>query len=81
MAVSTRKVNDAIARASEMAVDATAAERGLIKALAARFPPTDNIPQDFGHLIRAYADAMRPVYQTHSQDVDVAALYAEQGKL
>jgi hypothetical protein len=77
LAVSTRKANDAIARASEMAVDATATERGLIKALAARFSPTDNVPQDFGHLNRAYADAMRPVYQTHSQDVDVAALYAE----
>lgn len=77
LAISTRKANEAITRASQLAVNATAAERGLIKALAARFPPTDNIPEDFGHLNRAYADAMRPVYQAHSKDVDVAALFAE----
>jgi tetratricopeptide (TPR) repeat protein len=77
LAISTQKANDAIARASELAVNATAAERGLIKALAARFPPTDNIPEDFGHLNRAYADAMRPVYQAHFENVDVAALFAE----
>ena len=77
LAISTRRANDAIARASELAASATAAERGLIKALAARFPPTDDIPEDFGHLNRAYADAMRPVYQARSDDVDVAALFAE----
>lgn len=77
LAISVRKANDAIVRASQLAVNATAAERGLIKALAARFPPTDDIPEDFGHLNWAYADAMRPVYQAHSDDVDVAALFAE----
>jgi len=77
LAISTRKANDAIARASKLAASGTAMERGLIKALAARFPPTDNIPNDFGHLNRAYADAMRPVYQAHSDDIDVAALFAE----
>lgn len=77
LAISTRKANDAIARASQLAVGATAVERGLIEALTARFPATDNIPEDFGHLNRAYADAMRPVYKAHSDDVDVAALFAE----
>lgn len=75
--VSTRKANDALGRASQLAMHATPAEQGLIHALAARFPPVENIPDDFGHLDRAYADAMRPVYQAHSNDLDVAALFAE----
>lgn len=74
---SARKANDALERASQLAARASLAEQGLIKALAARFPPTDNIPDDFSHLDRAYADAMRPVYEVHHDDVDVAALLAE----
>lgn len=77
LVISTRKANNALERASQLAAYATAAERGLIKALAARFPPTDNMPDNFGRLDRAYADAMRPVYQAHSDDIDVAALFAE----
>jgi len=77
LAISTRKANDAISRASQLATNTTDLERALIKALAARFPPTDNIPDNFGHLNCAYADAMRPVYQAHSDDIDVAALFAE----
>jgi tetratricopeptide (TPR) repeat protein len=77
LSVSTRKANNALARAAKLAAQTTPAEQGLIHALAARFPPTDKIPNDFGHLDRAYADAMRPVYHAHSDDLDIAALFAE----
>lgn len=74
---SARTANEALARASHLAAQASPTEQRLITALAARFPPTDNVPDDFSHLDRAYADAMRPVYQSHPEDVDVAALFAE----
>lgn len=74
---STRKANNALARASQLAIHAAPTEQGLIRALAARFPQEDKMPEDFGCLDRAYADAMRPVYQAHSDDLDVAALFAE----
>ncbi|KAK5740238.1 hypothetical protein LTR17_004739 [Elasticomyces elasticus] len=74
---STRTANEALEHASQLAAQGTPTEQRLIEALAARFPPTDTVPDDFSHLDRAYADAMRPVYQAHPEDVDVAALFAE----
>jgi tetratricopeptide (TPR) repeat protein len=65
--------------AHKAAVDATPVERALIDALTARFP-TDGVPTDlaeYGRLDLAYADAMRAVYEAHSQDLDVAALFAD----
>ncbi|GAB1205799.1 hypothetical protein BDV32DRAFT_155669 [Aspergillus pseudonomiae] len=72
-----KKANDALARATELASDATPVERELIKALTARFSPSDKIPSDMGPLDRAYAAAMRPVYQAYSSDLDVSALFGE----
>ncbi|KOC09608.1 tetratricopeptide repeat domain protein [Aspergillus flavus AF70] len=72
-----KKANEALTRAIELASNATPVERDLIKALTARFPPSDNIPSDMGPLNHAYADAMRPVYHAYSSDVDVAALFGD----
>ncbi|CAK1360931.1 hypothetical protein CB0940_03649 [Cercospora beticola] len=75
--LSTRKAKEAMARALQLAGNATFAEQGLILALTARFPPTDETLDDFACFDRAYADAMRPIYQGCPDDVDVAALFAE----
>lgn len=75
---SIKRANSALARASELTAQATPAEQALIKAISARFPPTDNIPDDLSHFDCAYADAMRPVYQAFgSNDADIAALFAD----
>src|SRR5690242_9306942 len=52
------------------------AERALIGALAARYPAAEPGP-DLEAWDQAYADAMRAVYQEHSDDPDVAGLFAE----
>lgn len=54
------KANQNLARAAELASDATAVEQGLIRALAARFPRAYEPDIDFGHLDPMYAEAMRP---------------------
>lgn len=72
-----KQANGALARATLLAGNATPVERDLIKALRARFPPSDNIPSSMRPLDRAYAEAMRPVYETHRYDLDVAALFAD----
>lgn len=74
---STRKANQALARASQLAVGASPTEQALIKALAVRFPPNDTIPDDFGPLNRAYADAMRLAYKANPHDINLAALFAD----
>lgn len=71
----TREAHDAVQRAAELAGNATAIERDLIRALSTRYawpPPEDRSPLD-----AAYADAMREVWQTHPEDADVGALFAE----
>ena len=74
---SIRKANDALNCAAKSADKASPIEQALVKALAARFPASNSIPDDMKPLNHAYADAMRPVYQAHSNDVDIAALFAE----
>ncbi|KOC07239.1 tetratricopeptide repeat domain protein [Aspergillus flavus AF70] len=74
---SIQRANDAIARAAELSNQVTPAEKALVKAIAARFPPTDNIPNDLSPYDRAYADAMRPVYREFGTDPDIAALFAD----
>jgi len=57
---------------------ASPVERGLIDALAARFPTGDPADMDALHAgHRAYADAMTALRQRHPDDVDVAALTAD----
>ncbi|KAJ6020563.1 hypothetical protein N7540_006067 [Penicillium herquei] len=74
---SIKKVNDVLARARKLASQASPVEQALVHAIGARFPPVDDIPDDLGPFDRAYADAMRPVYQQFSDDMDIAALFAE----
>lgn len=50
-------------------------ERALIAALGKRYAQPQ--PEDRGPLDRAYADAMRAVWQAHPQDADAGALFAE----
>jgi tetratricopeptide (TPR) repeat protein len=65
----------AVRLAKLLAEDATEVERALIEALAARYAVP--APEDRGPLNRAYADAMRQVYDKHRDDPTVAALFAE----
>jgi tetratricopeptide (TPR) repeat protein len=51
-------------------------ERGLIEALSERYPDDPGI-EDFGPWNDAFANAMRKVYQAHSEDLDVCTLFAE----
>jgi tetratricopeptide (TPR) repeat protein len=62
--------------AADAAGGATDIERALIGALTKRYP-TNPSEDDFGPWHDAYADAMRAVYRTHSEDLDVCALFAE----
>lgn len=71
------RANAALARASVLASRATPIEKSLIKALTARFPPAEAIHEDFDTLNRAYADAMRPAYLAHADDMDMASFFAD----
>jgi tetratricopeptide (TPR) repeat protein len=51
-------------------------ERGLIEALTERYPDDPGI-EDFSPWNDAFANAMRTVYQAHSDDMDVCTLFAE----
>ncbi len=64
------------AAAAKAATAATEIERALIGALAKRYPSSP-AEEDFGPWNDAFADAMRDVYQAHSDDLDVCALFAE----
>jgi tetratricopeptide (TPR) repeat protein len=61
--------------AQKNAAGASAVERDLIDALAARY--SNPQPEDRAPLDRAYADAMRKVWQAHPDDPDVGAFFAE----
>lgn len=64
-----------LALAQQNASAATPVERDLINALAARYANPQ--PEDRSPLDRAYADAMRTVWQSHPDDADVGAFFAE----
>ena len=75
-----------IAAADEVAAGVTDVERALISALAHRFPASADGPSDsadssdsddFAAWNDAYADAMRAVHDTHPDDLNVCALFAE----
>ncbi len=61
--------------AQKYAAGASPVERDLITALAARYANPQ--PDDRSGLDRAYADAMRKVWQAHPDDTDVGVLFAE----
>src|SRR6201987_4448498 len=61
--------------AQENVSQASAVENALIEALGHRYANPQ--PEDRGPLDRAYADAMRRVWNTDGNDPDVGALFAE----
>jgi tetratricopeptide (TPR) repeat protein len=74
--ISLQRAHDASRRAVELTRGATAVERDLIGALTTRYPNSEP-GDDIGGWSEAYAQAMRQVYERHSDDLDVAALYAD----
>ena len=61
--------------AREYAPQASAVEQALIEALSSRYANPQ--PDDRSPLDRAYAEAMRLVWQAHPDDPDVGAFFAE----
>ena len=56
--------------------DARPLERALLEALASRYP-TDPEIEDYQPFNDGFAEAMRPVYDAHKDDLDVACFFAE----
>jgi tetratricopeptide (TPR) repeat protein len=72
-----REAHRAVLRALDAASTATAAEQGLVKALASRYPQERLSPTEGYSLNQTYAAAMEQVYQQHSDDPNVASLYVD----
>jgi hypothetical protein len=70
-----QRAYDAIQKAIELSTRATAKEKALIMAMAARYvkEPVENRY----HLDSAYMMAMKAVHRVYPEDVDIAAMYAE----
>ncbi len=51
-------------------------QRALLEALVCRYPDDPGI-EDYQPFSDCFAEAMKPVYQAHSDDLDVAFVYAE----
>ena len=74
----TRRCHQSVQRALGCAGEATAVERDLIEALSSRFPqPHPLTPSEFGLSDDNYSDAMRTVWERHSDNHDVMALFVE----
>ena len=67
---------DATQLALSHAEGVTPVEQALIQALPARYPQRDPI-EDQSPWNDAFADAMRTVYETHPDDLEVRAIFAE----
>ena len=65
----------ALAKASSLAAAASPVERSLISAVTKRY--ADPMPKDRSALDKAYAEAMRAVWNENPGDTDVGAFYAE----
>ncbi len=70
------QVYDATGDAMALLDHANPAEQALIRALQARYPQRDPV-EDCMPWNDDYADAMRFVYRTYSDDLDITALFAE----
>ncbi len=66
---------DALQKARARMQNGTAKERAYIEALTRRYSP--EVVEDRSSLDRAYAEAMRGVYDRYPDDTDAATLYAE----
>ncbi len=70
--------HEAVRRAAERARHCSAAEQGLIDAIQSRYQSPDQRDRavlDRWHV--EFTDAMREVYRTFPEDLDIAALFAE----
>ena len=70
------RAHKAIGDAKALKGSLSAVENDLIEALADRYPDDPEI-EDYGPWNDAFSNAMRTVYATHSNDLDVATLFAE----
>jgi len=66
---------EATLKALSLSKNCTPMEIALINALATRYEA--KAPDDRSHLDIAYAEAMKKVYEQHSSNPDIGALYAE----
>jgi tetratricopeptide (TPR) repeat protein len=76
LASSVAWAHAASAAAADHADGASPVERALVHALAARYPSAKPAP-DCSAWNTGYADAMRAVYRSYPDDLDVAALFAD----
>ncbi len=76
LASSVSRAFAAAQAAADRAANASPAERALAGALAARYPSAAPAV-DFTPWNAGYAGAMREVYRSHPDDLDVAALFAD----
>lgn len=74
-----KRAIDALAKARKKASSATPTEQALIDALPSRFPLPDEVDTRSNPLPlnQRYAQAMEPVYQQYSNDLDVVAFYVD----
>ncbi|MGP3975828.1 tetratricopeptide repeat protein [Streptomyces sp. 8N114] len=73
---SVSRAFEASAQAERLAHRATPVERALIGALRHRYPRSEAV-SDLSVWNHRYAEAMRPVYAEHSEDLDVITLFAD----
>ena len=76
LAASLEKACDEVAAARACADRAAPVERALVEALGSRYQANDP-SADLVAWNADYAEAMRDVYRAHSDDLDVAALFAD----
>lgn len=70
------RAQQALQRARALSDELSVVENDLISALGTRFPDDPTI-EDYAPWHEAFADAMRQVYATHPDDLDVATIFAE----
>lgn len=70
------RAHKAIGDAKALKGSLSAVENDLIEALADRYPDDPEI-EDYGRWNDAFSNAMRKVYATHPDDLDVATVFAE----
>ena len=71
-----KRTNAAARQAETLSAPAEPVERALIHAIQSRYP-RQRMTKDFSLWNKKYAEAMESVYRKFSDDLDVAALYAD----
>lgn len=74
--ISVNRTHHAVMQAKQYSAAASPVERAVIDALQFRYPK-EWPAEDFSMWNQQYADAMESVYKDFSDDLDVAALYAD----